>query len=109
MMGKIIVWMVVAVGLAALLSLPFWPPSIFEALEAVPDIFGLVVDLLTGGSGAIGKAPLGPEDAVRQFMQIFLSVAVGIASLIVILGKNYKPQREWAFGAMGTLLGYWLR
>lgn len=90
MRGKII-WTIIIVGVAALLSLSFWPTGVLEPLGSV---LGKGNQFIMGLMG-IGTAPaiLDAED-VRLFMQIFLTITVGIASLIV---------------ATGMLLGHWMR
>jgi len=33
-----------------------------------------------------------------------------VAALFVILNKTYRPpERHWAFGTVGMILGYWLK
>jgi hypothetical protein len=40
---------------------------------------------------------------------IITAIFVG-AGLFVILSKRYAPaERHWAYGALGTILGFWLR
>jgi amidohydrolase len=47
--------------------------------------------------------------ASRAVMQIIISIAVLTSGLYVILSRAYEPDAEkWAYGAIGTLLGYWL-
>jgi hypothetical protein len=41
---------------------------------------------------------------------IVVSIAVLAAGLYIILSKGYEADsQKWAFGAVGTILGYWLR
>jgi hypothetical protein len=41
---------------------------------------------------------------------IVVSIAVLGAGLYIILSKEYETDsQKWAFGAVGTILGYWLR
>ena len=45
----------------------------------------------------------------RVVMQILVSVIILAAGLIVVLSQDYGPETEkWAFGVMGTVVGYWL-
>jgi len=45
----------------------------------------------------------------RVVMQILVSVIILAAGLFVVLSKDYGPETEkWAFGVMGTVVGYWL-
>ena len=46
---------------------------------------------------------------VRDVMQIVLSIIVLLAALFVILSKRYpEATAKWAYGSLGTILGYWL-
>ena len=45
----------------------------------------------------------------RQVMQIILSLVIVGAALYIILSGDYAGDTEnWAFGSVGTILGYWL-
>ena len=104
---KTVVWIIIAVGLAALISLPHWPPSIIDWLGSIPGKITAFILALRG----IGAAPaiLNPDD-VKLFMQIVVTIAVGGASLVAVLQKDRSAQqRQWATGALGFILGYWLK
>lgn len=46
----------------------------------------------------------------RQVMMIFVSVLVLCSSLYVILSDHYEQgSQKWAFGAVGSITGFWLR
>jgi hypothetical protein len=46
----------------------------------------------------------------RLFMQMILSLAVVTASLCLVLpGHGDATTKHWAFGMIGTVLGYWLK
>jgi succinate dehydrogenase hydrophobic anchor subunit len=46
----------------------------------------------------------------RDTMQIILSLALTAASLYIILSHQYEPKdTHWAYGTIGTVLGFWLR
>jgi hypothetical protein len=46
----------------------------------------------------------------RTIMMIVVSVLVLCSSLFVILSKQYDGEsQKWAFGVIGTILGFWLR
>ena len=53
-----------------------------------------------------------PESVpVTMWVQVVLSAVVLLASLYVVLIKK-KPdtaQKSWAYGAIGSILGYWLK
>jgi hypothetical protein len=47
---------------------------------------------------------------VKEAGAIGISLVLLIASLFVILSSNYEiAVRNWAFGTIGTVLGFWLR
>lgn len=46
----------------------------------------------------------------RQLVAPIISLLVSIASLVVILSRKYKNESEkWAYGTLGTVLGFWLK
>ena len=70
------------------------PPSV----ESI-DHFGPTFDL----------APLTATDP-SSFMPIIISLVLLSAALWVILSRSYQPtDRHWAYGAIGTIVGFWLR
>jgi ABC-type multidrug transport system fused ATPase/permease subunit len=45
----------------------------------------------------------------REIVAFVFSLVILLASLYVIINKKYQPNAEkWAFGSVGTILGYWL-
>lgn len=47
---------------------------------------------------------------VRQLVAPIISLIVSLASLFIILSKKYNAESEkWAFGTLGTILGFWLK
>ena len=54
-----------------------------------------------------------PDDRtplIKLMVQIFVSGAVLLVSLYVILSNSYPDSyAKWAFGMVGLVLGYWLR
>ena len=66
-----------------------------------------------GGGGPLVLAAPGfkiDEKTVRFFMSIVVSLAVLGCAVFVILSKNYDSSAEkWAFGSVGTVIGYWLK
>lgn len=47
---------------------------------------------------------------IRLIMQIVVSALVLVAGLGIILFGNYGPDdKKWAYGAVGLVLGYWLK
>jgi hypothetical protein len=58
--------------------------------------------------------PPGPEPAVSLSYalgtQLVISAVLLIAALFVILTKRYPAQdKHWAYGALGTVVGFWLK
>jgi hypothetical protein len=44
-----------------------------------------------------------------SIMQIIVTLAFTVASLYVVISKRYEADdRNWAYGALGTILGFWL-
>jgi hypothetical protein len=42
-------------------------------------------------------------------IQLMVTLVFSAAALYTVLSKNYRPtDRHWAYGALGTILGYWL-
>ena len=53
---------------------------------------------------------VGAEVKFRELLQAVISLIVLVAAIFVILAKRYKPtEKHWAFGAVGTILGFWLK
>jgi hypothetical protein len=49
-------------------------------------------------------------DLLRRLIAPIASLLVLIGSLFVILSKTYQSDSEkWAYGSIGTILGYWLK
>jgi hypothetical protein len=49
-------------------------------------------------------------DGVQMWMAIVVTLAIGSAALYVVLSKQYEQDSlKWAFGALGTVIGYWLK
>lgn len=47
---------------------------------------------------------------VRTIMQVIVSLLVLSVALYIIVSKDYDPKdKHWAYGACGTVLGYWLK
>jgi hypothetical protein len=100
-------------------------------IRALPLIaFALALALLVFGKVAVdwtvpyiirflypggGGEDINPGDWLFSFsstpvMRMVISLPVLAAGLFVILAKRYQPKdKNWAYGAVGTLLGYWLK
>jgi hypothetical protein len=58
------------------------------------------------------RPPINPwiADNQKPWMQVIISLALMTTSLLVITSKGYAPKdKHWAYGIIGTLLGFWLR
>jgi hypothetical protein len=54
------------------------------------------------------QAPI--SDTVKLAMQIVISLGFGAASLFIVVAKRFGPKdKHWAYGMLGTILGFWLR
>jgi hypothetical protein len=43
-------------------------------------------------------------------VRAIVSLAILSCAMFVILSPRFKtPEKHWAFGVIGTILGYWLR
>lgn len=52
-----------------------------------------------------------PEGGSNQilYVQLGLSLVFGLAALLMLFRTTTKENREWAFGTIGTILGFWLK
>jgi hypothetical protein len=76
----------------------------YHLRDLAGDLFGFWAT--PKGSKLIDEGPF----STRAIVQIAISVLLGALSLVVILSGRYgvKP-RQWAYGAIGVLLGFWLK
>jgi len=59
---------------------------------------------------ARNRLRLGVATVGRLRMQVVLTLALGGAAIWIILATAYRPDdKTWAYGARGTVLGYWLK
>jgi hypothetical protein len=96
---------VIAVALAMLVAA--------RVASRLPSPAGALQPEKKGGAGATPRAPslldwlLGNNHAI---MAVLVSLAVLGCSLFIILKGSYEGESsKWAFGAIGTIIGYWLR
>lgn len=75
--------------------------------------FGLFICAVLRGAFSRFPVPLHTFPTVvvpPETMGVVLSLALTVASLFVILRKDYGPKdKHWAYATIGTILGYWLR
>jgi len=70
----------------------------------------IIIALVVMHTGVL--VPLDVTDATTSagIMQIFISVGLLATALYVILSKKYDADvQKWAFGVIGTIVGYWLK
>jgi hypothetical protein len=90
-----------------------------QALPAKPILYlllGVVFLLASKWGPSLYPWPffVGPADQMpavtREFMQVNISIILLLASLYVILSSKYGPRdKHWAYGIVGTLIGYWFK
>ena len=97
----VVILMAAIVGLLAVRIVPaFVPISQFPLGQTLDDLGLWVIDR--------GQA-VGPEVLVKLIMQVVVTVLILIAALFVVLSKRYEaPEKNWAFGALGAILGAWI-
>ena len=62
------------------------------------------------GAGAPPSNAPAENSGVVDAMQVAISVIVLGAGLFVVLSKRYEAaEKNWAFGAIGTVVGFWLK
>lgn len=86
-----------------------------KALSIGLFVIAVVGLFFIGGSrqGAMPPAPAPEVPAAVSYpfvAQLVISAVLLIAALFVILTKKYPPQdKHWAYGALGTVVGFWLK
>lgn len=91
--------LVALLGVVLVLSLQFATPSPFE----------LVWRGREHGVNVIGPVLLA-ADHTAPIMQVCISVIVLSASLWIVLSQRYQNvEKHWAYGAIGTIIGFWLK
>jgi hypothetical protein len=54
-------------------------------------------------------APLN-KFSLRGRMQVLVSLVLMASAVLIVLSHAYDPQeKHWAYGTLGTILGFWLR
>jgi hypothetical protein len=47
---------------------------------------------------------------LQEIMQVIISIALLVSGLYVVLSHGYgATEQHWAYGSMGTVVGFWLR
>ena len=83
----------------------------FVSVPGALTIAGLGILLLIRGGGPRRQTRVMPNAPdVRLAMQIAVSIVMLASGLWVMLSGQYDVEaRHWAAGAMGTVVGYWLK
>jgi hypothetical protein len=77
---------------------------------AIAGIVVLFVSQLRFSPSLGGAAAVISSAAVPLVMQVIISVVVLVAGLYVALSGKYQPaEKNWAFGIIGTIVGFWLK
>ena len=72
-------------------------------------IIGIIALALVNTTLFSSTATLTEGGRSREVMQIIISLVILGAALYIILSKKYPDDvQKWAFGAIGTVIGYWL-
>jgi hypothetical protein len=83
-----------ALALAAMLVHRFYGPKLGRIDKSKSAVFG-------HGAGAV---------AIGDVMMVVVTIVVLAAALYVILSRAYDAgAQKWAFGAIGTIVGFWLK
>jgi hypothetical protein len=114
MTGRSILFALFAVTIVALLLLQFVPPWVPASSNDLTELlysWGLWVrgNLAPADSGS---APGGSDAAgirTRDLMQVVVTIIFSAAALFAIFSKRFQPaEKNWAYGAVAVILGYWL-
>jgi len=64
----------------------------------------------TAKKPSAGATSLPESSSVVSAMQVVISIGGLVAGLFVVLSQSYKPEdKHWAFGLIGTVVGFWLK
>jgi len=100
----------------AILGLIAWCTAIFtqtsRLVTPLPSgdgpLSGMVFDMLKAPSTP-SATDLGPLGNANTLMQFAISLLLLGAALWVVLARRYAAtDRHWAYGAIGTIVGFWL-
>ncbi len=113
-------WIVIASGIVGMALLGYfrrlWPLLLSASDVVLPAVLhsigpGSDIPALTPAARKAELAEAAARlDRLNAYVRIFVSLLVVGAALYVILSKGYgDAEQKWAFGAVGTGLGYWLK
>ena len=68
------------------------------------------LDIPPGDTKPVETATVGTPSGMQSIMPIVVTLVLLVGSLFVILAKRYQAtDRHWAYGTVGTIVGYWLK
>ena len=114
MTGRLVLLALFAVTIIALASLrlvPEWMPASANDLTALLYSWGLwaTAAFPAPGSGAVPEGSATPGIRTRDLMQVVVTIVFSAAALFAIFSKRFAPaEKNWAYGAVAVILGYWL-
>jgi len=102
-----LVWITVAITILGLLLYSLLV-SRYVALVSTANSRRLATNAEESGRPA--PRPRNPYLHLGDAMMVFVSVAVLCSALFVILSGRYDDaSQKWAFGSVGTIIGFWCR
>jgi hypothetical protein len=101
MAGRIILFALFVATIMALLLLRLVPPWVpASTSDLTESLYSLGLWVREGGD---------PGIRTRDLMQVVVTIIFAAAALFAIFAKRVKPaDKNWAYGAVGSILGYWL-
>jgi hypothetical protein len=86
-------------------------PAFFLSLPGAISMLGLATLVI---HGVLTRRPASAAMAFRTqtatvIMQIVVSLVVLAAAVYVLLATSNADDHKWAYGVIGTIVGYWLR
>jgi hypothetical protein len=101
MTGRFVLFALFAATIIALILLRLVPPWVPASSN------DLTASLYSWGLWA--REGDSPGIRTRDLMQMVVTVIFSAAALLAIFSKRLKPaDKNWAYGAVGSILGYWL-
>jgi Na+/melibiose symporter-like transporter len=83
--------------------------SLFLLSYLVPFKIFTIRDVpVLSGTSALKKSP--NTSLLKPYAQVAISLAVLTVALYIILSQQYDAKdKHWAYGAVGTVMGFWLK
>jgi hypothetical protein len=90
-------------------TVPAEDPLVKEQLDAkLKELEKLSAEAVTTQRKQVDLKDL--VETLRRLVSPIISLLVTVAALFIILSKKYAAESEkWAFGSLGTILGFWLK